>query len=86
MFLLRQHPEAPEEKIFQVYDEMQVNGISCNATTSMNAGAKGCSRCRASKLLEDWKCLVDIIMYSTTIMDYFVEGGVDRDFHILTEV
>ncbi len=80
------------EKTFCVYDETPAHGIPCNTITRntiFDTCAKCCAMALASKLLEGASatCIEpDIIMHSTILKGYCVEGDLDRASHILEEM
>jgi len=80
------------DKVFDVYNDMRAQNISCNTityNTMLDACAKCCKMERASELLVDMRSVnvePDIITYSTIVKGYCLEGDIDRAFRVLEEM
>jgi len=80
------------DRVFDVYEEMRGQDISCN-TITYNTMLDACAKCgtmdRASALLVDMRTVnvePDIITYSTIVKGYCLEGDIDRAFRVLEEM
>merc|ERR1719247_3923517 len=80
------------EKVQQVFEDMQVDGIACNTVsynTMIDANARTGRMDRCDELFKDMQAVgvqPDIITYSTLIKGYCNEGDIDKGFAVQPDI
>ena len=91
--LLKGFAQAKQpEKVQQVFEDMQADGIACNTVsynTMIDANARTGRMARCDELFKDMQAVgvqPDIITFSTLVKGYCMDGDIDKGFAVLNDM
>merc|ERR1719247_492357 len=91
--LLKGFAQAKQpEKVQQVFEDMQADGIACNTVsynTMIDANARTGRMARCDELFKDMQAVgvqPDIITFSTLVKGYCMDGDIDKGFAVLKDM
>jgi pentatricopeptide repeat protein len=91
--LLKGFAQAKQpEKVQQVFEDMQADGIACNTVsynTMIDANARTGRMARCDELFNDMQAVgvqPDIITFSTLVKGYCMDGDLDKGFAVLEDM
>merc|ERR1719460_2746521 len=91
--LLKGFAQAKQpEKVQQVFEDMQADGIACNTVsynTMIDANARTGRMARCDELFKDMQAVgvqPDIITFSTLVKGYCMNGDIDKGFAVLKDM
>merc|ERR1719305_1595379 len=91
--LLKGFAQAKQpEKVQQVFEDMQADGIACNTVSynmMIDANARTGRMARCDELFKDMQAVgvqPDIITFSTLVKGYCMDGDIDKGFAVLKDM